>query len=207
MRTRARRRRNEARPYMALLIVFTRLTWPSPTPTASPPPAPEPNSKQPVDRLISGLTPPTVRRSLVFPSGSVMPRRPPGEIRTEQLRRRSARSRQDIPGLSAATNRQIAQFELQCRLPSGHVAHAFRAWALALHSWPNHGPNHGCGTTVWRDGHARTLLQGAASAMNRKARRELLGAVAPLDERFMARTLPDPFSPSTDLWWKRRLAE
>jgi len=49
--------------------------------------------------------------------------------------------------------------------------------------------------------HARTLLQGAASAMTRKARRELLGAVAPLDDRFLAQTLQDPF------WWKRRLAE
>lgn len=136
-----------------------------------------------------------------------MPRRSPGEIRTERPGRRSARSRQVIPGLSAATNRQIAQFEAHYRLPPGHVAHAFRAWALALHSWPDHGPNHGWGTTLWRDTHARTLLQGAASAMNRKARRELLGAVAPLDNRFLTRTLPDPFSPTTDPWWKRRLAE
>lgn len=136
-----------------------------------------------------------------------MPRRSPGEIRTEQPRRRSTRSRQVIPGLSAATNRQIAQFEVQYRLPPGHVAHAFRAWTLALHSWPDHGPNYGWGTTLFRDRHARTLLQGAASAMNRKARRELLGAVAPLDDRFLARTLPDPFSPPTDPWWKRRLAE
>jgi len=136
-----------------------------------------------------------------------MPRRPPGEIRTEQPRRGGAGSRQVIPGLSAGANRQIARFEVRYRLPPGHVAHAFRAWSLALHPWPDHGPNHGCGTTVWRDRHARTLLQGAASVMNRKARRELLGAVAPLDDRFLARTLQDPFSSPTDPWWKRRLAE
>lgn len=136
-----------------------------------------------------------------------MPRRSPGEIRAEQPRRRSAGSRQVIPGLSAATNHQIAYFEGRYRLPPGHVAHAFQAWALALHSWPDHGPNHGRGTTIWRDMHARTLLQGVASTMNRKARRELLGAVAPLDDRFLTGTLPDPFSPLTDPWWKRRLTE
>jgi transposase len=136
-----------------------------------------------------------------------MPRRSPGEIRTASSRRRGAGSRQAIPGLSTATNRQIAQFEVQHRLPPGHVAHAFRAWALAHRRWPDHGPNHGRGTTLWRDMHARTLLQGVASTMTRKARRQLLGAVAPLDDRFLRRTLPDPFSLPTDPWWKRRLVE
>ncbi|MFF2013233.1 hypothetical protein ACFVWY_29770 [Streptomyces sp. NPDC058195] len=164
----------------------------------------------PVPQLLTvdgPFTPSAVGRSLVSQLEAPMPRRSPGEIRTEQSRRRGARNRQVIPGLSTATNRQIAQFEAQHGLPPGHVAHAFQAWALALHSWPDHGPGHGRGTTLWRDAHARTLLQGAASAMNRKARRQLLGAVAPLDDRFLTRTLPDPFSPPADPWWKRRLAD
>ncbi|WP_436791886.1 hypothetical protein [Yinghuangia sp. YIM S10712] len=47
----------------------------------------------------------------------------------------------------------------------------------------------------------------AASAMKRRARRELLAAVAHLDDNFVARTQHDPFSPPTYPWWKRRLDE
>ncbi|HSA50547.1 MAG TPA: hypothetical protein VLH10_10615 [Yinghuangia sp.] len=43
--------------------------------------------------------------------------------------------------------------------------------------------------------------------MKRRARRELLAAVAHLDDNFVARTQHDPFSPPTYPWWKRRLDE
>ncbi|GJF32164.1 hypothetical protein KNE206_48640 [Kitasatospora sp. NE20-6] len=134
-----------------------------------------------------------------------MPRRSPGEIRAELPVRGGAGTRQVIRGLSAATNRQIAMFEVLHRQPPGSVAHAYRSWATALHEWPDHGSNHGHGSTSWRDMHARTLLEGVASSMRRAARREFLDAIAPLDARFLARTLQDPSAPVSDPWWKRRL--
>ncbi|MEO3976246.1 hypothetical protein [Streptomyces sp. CAU 1734] len=134
-----------------------------------------------------------------------MPRRSPGEIRAEQPMRGITGSRQVITGLSAAAHRRIARFEVRNRLWPGSVAHAFRAWERALHSWPGSGPDLGSGTTVWRDGHARTLLGDVAGTMRRKERRVLLAKVARLDDRFLARTLPDPFALSFRPWWRRRI--
>ncbi|GAA3499885.1 hypothetical protein GCM10019016_069900 [Streptomyces prasinosporus] len=112
-----------------------------------------------------------------------------------------------IDGLCAATNHEIAQFEARHQLPAGHVARAFRDWALALHEWPGQGANHGYGTTAWRDMHARTLLEDVAASMRRRNRRDFLAAIAPLDDRYVSRTLPDPSAASRGPWWKRRLNE
>lgn len=136
-----------------------------------------------------------------------MARRSPGEIRAERPRRVLADRRVAIDGLRAATNHEIARFEARHQLPAGHVAHAFRAWALAPHEWPDQGANHGYGTTDWGDMHARTLLQDVAAAMRRRSRRDFLAAVASLDDRYVSRTLPDPYAASWDPWWKRRLKD
>ncbi|MFF4015212.1 hypothetical protein [Streptomyces sp. NPDC001843] len=137
----------------------------------------------------------------------LMARRSPGEIRAEQPRRVPAGRRVAIDGLCAATHHEIARFETRHQLPTGHVACAFRSWALALHEWPDQGANHGYGTTGWRDMHARTLLQDVATSMRRRSRREFLTVVASLDDRYVSRTLPDPHAASWDPWWKRRLKD
>src|SRR4051812_11203621 len=108
-----------------------------------------------------------------------MPRRTPGGIRS-QLPLRDTRhfSRTVIRGLSASTNRQIAQFERERRLPRGDIALAFRRWA--------HGARRPRNAEEWRygcsdvpTGHTRTLLEVAACNLRPRARRELQAALAP----------------------------
>ncbi len=55
--------------------------------------------------------------------------------------------------------------------------------------------------------HARTLLEDVAASMRRKNRRDLLAAIDPLDDRYVSRTLPDPYAAGWDPWWKRRLTD
>lgn len=135
-----------------------------------------------------------------------MPRRSPGEIRAQLPHRTKRGTRAVIRGLSAATNRQIDRFERKNGLYSGDVAHAFRAWSQTLRrSHPAVELSYGEGTTGWRDMHARTLLEAAMRTISTKARRELRKAVEPLDTRFLARTLNNPFAPTDLPWWHRRI--
>ncbi|MFI1458962.1 hypothetical protein [Streptomyces roseus] len=135
-----------------------------------------------------------------------MPRRSPGEIRKQLPRRINRGSRASIRGLSPSASRQIAAFERQRGLHPGDVAHAFRAWSQALRRLGPHDElSHGCGTTGWRDMHARTMLEAVLHSMKRRARRELRVAVSPLDARYLAKTLNDPFAPPDLPWWKCRI--
>lgn len=135
-----------------------------------------------------------------------MPRRSPGEIRAQLPHRINRGTRAVIRGLSAATNRQINQFERKNGLYSGAVAHAYRSWSQTLRKSDPHAElSGGEGTTSWRDMHARTLLEAAMRTISTKARRELRKAVGPLDTRFLTQTLNNPFAPTDIPWWHRRI--
>jgi hypothetical protein len=139
-----------------------------------------------------------------------MPRRSPGEIRAQlPLPYRIKRgNRAVIRGLSSSANRQIAQFERANGLRPGDVSRAFRAWAEASpRISPRAEHSYGYGTTSWGDMHARTLLEAVLHAMTSKGRREMARAIDPLDRRFLASTVNDPFTPAYLPWWRRRICE
>lgn len=114
-----------------------------------------------------------------------------------------------IRGLSASTNRQIAQFEKDNGLNQGDVAFSFHRWVRAGNRpsqgkdlWDGYSVNHGCHRGYYP--HVRTLLEHAICSLRKKASRELRQAVEPLDDRVLARTLNDPFAPADLPWWQRR---
>ncbi|WP_306205256.1 hypothetical protein [Actinoplanes sp. RD1] len=51
----------------------------------------------------------------------------------------------------------------------------------------------------------RTLLEHAAWALRRKARRELRAALRPCDDRYQARTVNNPLLRQDLHWWLRRI--
>ncbi len=134
-----------------------------------------------------------------------MPRRTPGEIRS-QLPLRDTRHfrRTVIRGLSASTNRQIAQFERERRLPRGDIALAFRRWAQRA-GRPRNAEEWRYGYSDVATGHIRTLLEVATCNLRPRARRELQAALAPIDARVLKRTVNDPFAPQHLPWWQRRI--
>ncbi|MGW1495587.1 hypothetical protein [Streptomyces sp. NPDC002402] len=52
---------------------------------------------------------------------------------------------------------------------------------------------------------SRAFLEELCCGLSRSSARELRMVLTPLDERFLARTLNDPFASSRDPWWRRRL--
>ncbi|MFD7262292.1 hypothetical protein [Streptomyces sp. NPDC059874] len=136
-----------------------------------------------------------------------MPRKPPSQVRADLPRApRSWESRAVIPGLSGKTLAEIARLEANHRhLGAGAAHRAFRHWHWTAHQrgpwgvYPEHDqccdPSTGC----------RGTLERVRLSLPRPAGRELRAVLAPLDERFLARTLNDPFAPPGDPWWCRRL--
>ncbi|GIG62915.1 hypothetical protein Lfu02_72870 [Longispora fulva] len=133
-----------------------------------------------------------------------MPRRAPGEIRS-QLHQRDTRHhrRTVIKGLSASTNRQIGDFERQRGLPKGDIALAFQRWSSRARRSRN--------AEEWRygyadvpTGHIRSLLEQALRNLRPKARRELRTALEPIDALVLGRTVNDPFAFPWHPWWLRR---
>ncbi len=138
-----------------------------------------------------------------------MPRRSPGEIRTQLPQRRTRYRRAPvIRGLSASASRQIAVFERGHGLPAGEVAHAFRRWNKSVRQ-PRGEPEpfYERDDTDLRNGdyHIRTLLEMTLHALRSKARRELSAVIGPADERVLDRTLNNPFAPQDLPWWMRRI--
>jgi hypothetical protein len=111
-----------------------------------------------------------------------------------------------IRGLSASANRQIAAFERVNGLHPGQVAHAFRRWSQ-FHRRHRLVQPHETVPEDWRahDCHVRTLLEHAAWALRRKARRELRAVLKPWDDLYEARTVNNPFLLSDLHWWLRRI--
>src|SRR5262249_4338910 len=139
-----------------------------------------------------------------------MPRRSPGEIRS-QLPRRCRHGRSPvIRGLSASANRQIASFERSKCLHRGTVADAFRRWVqVGRRSHDRDGVvrDYDAYPEDWRSGdcHVRTVLEHAAWSLRRKARRELRAAIDPFDDRYEAHTVNNPFVSPGIFWWLRRI--
>jgi hypothetical protein len=134
-----------------------------------------------------------------------MPRRTPGEIRSQLPLRDTGHDRRTvIPGLSASANRQIAAFERGRGLSKGDVALAFRRWALRA-GRPRSAEEWHYGYSDVPTGHIRTLLEVAAWNLRSRARRELRAALAPIDARILRRTVNDPFAPQHLPWWQRRI--
>ncbi len=134
-----------------------------------------------------------------------MPRRTPGEIRSQFPLRDTRHARRTvIQELSASANRQITAFERERGLPKGDVALAFQRWALragrprSAEDW-----HYGCWDVP--SGHIRTLLEVTAWNLRSRARRELRAALAPVDARILDRTANDPFAPQELPWWQRRI--
>ncbi|MFD9411780.1 hypothetical protein ACFWBN_32885 [Streptomyces sp. NPDC059989] len=136
-----------------------------------------------------------------------MPRKPPSQVRADLPREaRSWESRAVIPGLSGKTLAEIARIERRSGgLWVGGTRLAFTHWRWTAHRpgprviYPVDeqccDPMTGC----------RGALEQVRLTLPRAAGRELLAVLAPLDERFLARTLNDPFAPPGDPWWCRRL--
>jgi hypothetical protein len=139
-----------------------------------------------------------------------MPRRSPSELRFHLPKRYQTGHSPQIPGLSASANRQIAAFERVNRLEPGEVFYSFRRWALANRRRSPYGGDR-CDDfddpDDWRAGdcHVRSLLDYAVKALRRKARRELRTALQRLDDRYLARTVNNPFARRDLPWWKRRI--
>lgn len=135
-----------------------------------------------------------------------MPRRSPGELRSLSPRRRQYGRSPVIRGLSASANRQIAAFELVNGLHPGEVARAFRRWSQVRRGDRLERPSD-TEPEDWRapDRHVRTLLEHAAWALRRKARRELRAVLHPYDELHQARTVNNPFLRQDLHWWLRRI--
>ncbi|GAA2016732.1 hypothetical protein GCM10009839_10540 [Catenulispora yoronensis] len=134
-----------------------------------------------------------------------MPRRSPGEIRSQLPLRNSGHVRRTvIQGLSASANRQIAQFERERQLSRGDVAGAFLRWERRATRPHNSMRWHYRHSEVSTE-HIRALLETVLWNLRPRARRELLAVLAPVDTRILGRTVNDPFAPRFLPWWQRRL--
>jgi hypothetical protein len=135
-----------------------------------------------------------------------MPRRQPARIRTT-LRSRPRPHEQHrarvVPGISAAAQRQIADYERLQHRP-GAVADALTYWSRQVHGSKFHPPEQdtrddcpcGCDGLT-----GRVLLEAALRRLPVRAARELRAAVTPLDALFLDRVLPDPRLSERWDWW------
>ncbi|MGW6983249.1 hypothetical protein ACWGE1_28075 [Streptomyces sp. NPDC054932] len=109
--------------------------------------------------------------------------------------------------MSATTLAAIARVEHR-RYTPGETYRALWHWRRTAY---RRGPwiiyletddDHGCCDRV---NHCRRKLETVCVLLPPRARRELRAVIAPLDERFLARTLNDPYADPGDPWWQRRL--
>jgi hypothetical protein len=127
-----------------------------------------------------------------------MPRRRPAQLRTRSpFQQRSAGSVRQVSRVSGATLRAIAEWE-RSRLRPGKIAEALDGWSRFVH-----GPNRSmhdyapedcpCPGCQWDDPIVRReVLHEALHALPTKAARELRALLRPLDEIYLARSIPTP---------------
>ncbi|MGW3055952.1 hypothetical protein ACWC98_08415 [Streptomyces goshikiensis] len=139
-----------------------------------------------------------------------MPRKAPSQVRLDLPRAPSRRdSRAVIPGISGKTLAAIARLERH-RYAPGAAWHALSHWREIVHSrgtwvmYPRFSSDYPCCDPPWGGEH-RQVLEELLAALPRRARRELHAVLAPLDARFLARTVSDPYAAPGDPWWRRRL--
>ncbi|MFD0205780.1 MULTISPECIES: hypothetical protein [Saccharothrix] len=138
-----------------------------------------------------------------------MPRRSPGAVRadTPRIRRPQAtppahRPTGDPPikGLSPDAQHAVDRLGLS-------AGAAFEGYRRFLHQpgrWL-YVPFHDCPCCA--PTHGRDTLELALDHLPRAARAALRRLLAPLDEEFHRRTLPNPHSTTPGHWWHRRLYE
>lgn len=143
-----------------------------------------------------------------------MPRRRPGALRAEQPRTSSPRAH--IRGLSSRTCHAIHLVEKLTR--SGYDYVGFTAKALNRYEQFLSQGSHerlypasedcrcpGCVLDDVRN--ARDHLGYVLWKLPKGAHTELSRRLAPLDARYLRRTLQDPFSDPNHPWWRRRLPD
>jgi hypothetical protein len=140
-----------------------------------------------------------------------MPRRAPSQVGLDLPHRpRPWDSRAVISGLSAKAVSEIARIERR-RYRPGDAYRALVRWrALACKPGPwvmyavqGDGSCECCDPFTGAD--SRAFLEELCSGLSGSSARELRLVLKPLDERFLARTLNDPFASPRDPWWRRRL--
>ncbi|WP_161354287.1 hypothetical protein [Streptomyces sp. SID3343] len=112
-----------------------------------------------------------------------------------------------VPGVSAPTQRYIADFEREHSRP-GAVADALAYWSKIVHGSRSHEPVHnplapdltGCPCCDQGD-EGRTLLEAALRRLPHRAARELRTALTPLDTVYLARVRPEPGLNHRLDWW------
>lgn len=113
-----------------------------------------------------------------------------------------------VPGLSGRTHAAIARVERRRSWP-GLLSEAWRRWHAMAHRpgrWPLYAVDDVCECCdPYAGAHVRAVLEDMCRALPRRPAAELRAALAPLDARFLARTLNDPFAAPGDPWWARRL--
>ncbi|MFD0688095.1 hypothetical protein [Actinomadura fibrosa] len=146
-----------------------------------------------------------------------MPRRRPGALRADQPPRSPAWDPPPdrIQGLSVATSVAIGQAE---RLSddyyvypgaTDHALWEYRAFLRAPGRRPLYPQAAECscrGCSIDDVRHARDVLEEVMWQLPSRPRAELRHRLRALDAQYLKRTLPDPFAPHRDSWWRRRLA-
>ncbi|MFC0549136.1 hypothetical protein [Kutzneria chonburiensis] len=125
-----------------------------------------------------------------------MPRRRPSELR---FRRSDVKKKP--PGLPRGSARLLTAVAALERNGFDSVGGALRNWRLNVQGrWELTGCDH----CDWLVITARETLDSAMRALPPPLARELGAMVAPLDELYEARTVPDPAAPSNAPAWSRR---
>lgn len=130
-----------------------------------------------------------------------MPRRRPAQVRVRQpIRRRRPEAKiRQVPGVSPPTLRAIVELE-RTRLWPGAIAEALDGWTRFVHGpvrvLDDYEPEECSGPECqWEDGAVRRrTLRAALHALPTRAARELRALVHPLDETYLARSIPTPGS-------------
>lgn len=139
-----------------------------------------------------------------------MARKAPSRVRSD-LPRRSSRAdgRAVVPEVSSRTLAEIARVERD-RYEPGAAHRALSAWRATVYQrgpwviYPDWGGECPCCHPPG-DGDQRETLEAFCHVLTRRAARELRAVLAPLDARFLARTLGDPHAPPGAPWWRRRV--
>ncbi|MFD8412999.1 hypothetical protein ACFV2Q_14750 [Streptomyces sp. NPDC059650] len=140
-----------------------------------------------------------------------MPRKAPAQVRRDLHRTPypPQGGRAVIPRLSGKALAGIARVERRLYEPGAAHA-AWLGWRDLVHgpgpriAYPDFTTHYPCCEPPWGGDH-RQVLEDICRALPPGAARRLRAVLAPLDERFLARTLPDPYAAPRDPWWRRRL--
>ncbi|MBT2445941.1 hypothetical protein J7F03_02325 [Streptomyces sp. ISL-43] len=138
-----------------------------------------------------------------------MARKAPSQVRSDLPRRTSRKvARAVVPGVSSRTLAEISRIEHR-RSELGAAYRALSTWRAMVYrrgpwviypSWYRD-----CPCCEPDGGDDREILEAFCHLLTRRAARELRAVLAPLDARFLARTLADPYAPAGDPWWRRRM--